>query len=67
MIYIIRDKVGQIGMLRVVPALLRRIKFRRIGGKPFEAEPIGMVLAEISGGRRGGSAVLNAHEFLAWN
>ena len=44
MINILGNEVGQIGIFGVVPALLDGIEFWGIGGKPFELEPIGMML-----------------------
>jgi hypothetical protein len=38
--HIIRDEVGQISILGVIPEHLDWVEFRRIAGKPFHLEPV---------------------------
>ncbi len=47
---IVRDKVRQVIVLRVLPALLDRIQLRRILRQPLEFEPVGMILFEMCRG-----------------
>lgn len=50
-IHILWHEVGQVTMLCVIPTLLYRIKFRRVGGQLFKLEPIRMLLLKIGGNR----------------
>jgi hypothetical protein len=50
-IKIVRDEVRQVGVLRVVPALLDRVQFGSIRWQGLEREPVGMVFLEVR--RRG--------------
>ena len=47
---IVGNKVGQVAVLGVIPALLDRIQFRGVRRQPLELEPIGMIFLEV--GRR---------------
>lgn len=48
---VVGNKVGQVAILRVIPALLDGIQLWGIGRQPLELEPIGMIFIEV--GRRG--------------
>jgi hypothetical protein len=50
-IQIRRNKVGQITILRMIPALLDWIEFGRVSWQLFELKPFRMVLLEVSGDR----------------
>jgi hypothetical protein len=44
---IVRDKVRQVIVFRVLPALLDRIQLRGVLRQPLEFEPVGMILFEV--------------------
>ena len=44
---VVGDEVRQVGVLRVVPALLDGVQFGGIRRKRLEGKPIGMVLFEV--------------------
>jgi hypothetical protein len=41
------NEVGQVTVLRVIPALFDRIQLRAIGRQPLELKPIGMIFVEV--------------------
>jgi len=47
MFEIVGNKVGQVAVLGVIPALLDRIQFRGVLREPLELEPIGMIFFEV--------------------
>ncbi len=51
MFNIVRNKVGEVTVLRMVPDLLGRIQLRSVCGKPLERKPLGMLGFEMFGCR----------------
>ena len=49
-VHVVRDEVGQFGVLGVIPALLDRVEFRRISRQPLPVEP-GRAMGRKKAGR----------------